>query len=182
MAVRIELGAAVPLILDGGPCAVGVESTVLDLSGSSPVLLRAGGIPVEELEELLGPIQHARPVDERPSAPGQLRHHYAPRKPFRLVREAGEIPDRPDVGRLTFGIETSPHSAGVVINLSPAGDLREAAANFFRALRRLDDDTRVSAIYAVPLPAHGLGLAMNERLERAAGLMLSQAEAVCENG
>jgi L-threonylcarbamoyladenylate synthase len=167
-AVRTELGDAVPLILDGGPCAVGLESTVLFLAEDQPVLLRAGGIPVEEIEAVTGPVQRATPVEERPLAPGQLKHHYAPRKPLRLVGNAGEIPSRPDAGRLVFGTPNAPVPfLGVVENLSPAGDLREAAANFFRALRSLDDDPRVETIYATALPARGLGVAINERLERA---------------
>jgi L-threonylcarbamoyladenylate synthase len=168
-AVRAELGDAVPLILDGGPCAVGLESTVLDLSGERPVLLRAGGVPVEELEALVGPVQRSGPVDENPAAPGQLRHHYAPRKPLRLVRDIAQIPPERGAGLLLFGAATIPANfAGVAENLSPTGDLREAAANFFRALRRLDDNPRAEMIYAVPLPAHSLGAAINERLDRAA--------------
>jgi L-threonylcarbamoyladenylate synthase len=169
-AVQTELGEAVPLILDGGSCAVGLESTVLFLAEHPPVLLRAGGVPVEEIEAVTGPVQRATPVDERPLAPGQLKHHYAPRKPLRLVDNAGEIPSQPDVGWLVFGMQNaSVPFCGVVENLSPAGDLREAAANFFRTLRSLDDDSRVGTIYAMALPARGLGLAINERLERAAG-------------
>ncbi len=168
-AVRAELGRAVPLILDGGPCAVGLESTVLDLSGPAPVLLRAGGISVEELESIIGPIARSRAVEENPAAPGQLKHHYAPRKPLTLAQALTDIPADPASGWLAFGGQKSESSfIGVMENLSPAGDLREAAANFFRALRRLDDDPRVARIYALPLPSHGLGLAMNERLERAA--------------
>ena len=165
-AVRSELGDAVPLILDGGPCAVGLESTVLLISERQPMLLRAGGIPIEEIEALVGPVQHATPVDDNPQAPGQLKHHYAPRKPLRIVSGVEEVPTRTDVGYLAFG-ETSPF-AGVLENLSPGGNLREAAANFFRALRALDDQAQVREIYAVLLPARGLGLAINERLERAA--------------
>jgi L-threonylcarbamoyladenylate synthase len=167
--VWTELGDAVPLVLDGGPCAVGLESTVLSFSGSAPVLLRAGGIPLEQIEALIGPVTAAAPVSERPQAPGQLEHHYAPRKPLRLVRDAREIPRQADVGLLLFGnpgwAKTFP---GVLWDLSPSADLREAAANFFRALRALDDDPRVAMLYAERLPAHGLGRAINERLERAA--------------
>ena len=169
-AVRTELGEAVPLILDGGPCAVGVESTVLSLADGEPVLLRAGGISLAELEDIVGPVARAASVDDRPQAPGQLKHHYAPRKPLRLVRDASEIPTRPDIGWLAFGsrarIESFP---GVINNISSDGDLREAAANFFRTMRRLDENERVATLYAVPLPQQGLGLAINERLERAAG-------------
>src|ERR1019366_1866426 len=92
-----------PLILDGGPCAVGLESTVLFLAEHPPVLLRAGGISVEEIEAMVGPVQHATPVDDRPQAPGRLKHHYAPRKPLRLVGSAGEIPSQSDSGWLAFG-------------------------------------------------------------------------------
>jgi len=166
-AVRSEFGDAVPLILDGGPCAVGLESTVILLSEKEPLLLRAGGIPLEEIEAVIGPVGHATPVDERPQAPGQLKHHYAPRKPLRLVRGISEIPARSDVGWLSFGPKTEMF-LGVSEVLSTKGDVREAAANFFRAMRKLDDDPRVTAIYAIPLPEHGLGLAINERLERAA--------------
>ncbi len=169
-AVRAELGDAVPLILDGGPCAVGLESTVLLLAGRQPALLRAGGIPIEEIEALVGPVGRATRADDRPQAPGQLMHHYAPRKPLRLVRDIAEIPLRPDTGWLAFGPPPTLASfAGVVENISSGGDLHEAAANFFRAMRRLDENERVAAIYAAPLPARGLGLAINERLERAAG-------------
>ncbi len=166
-AVRADLGEAVPLILDGGPCTVGLESTVLLISEHQPLLLRAGGIPLEEIEALIGPVRHATPVDEKPQAPGQLKHHYAPRKPLKLVSGAGEIPAQAEVGCLAFG-PAIPGFAGVVENLSPGGNLREAAANFFRALRTLDEDARVSVIYAMALPKQGLGLAINERLERAA--------------
>jgi L-threonylcarbamoyladenylate synthase len=168
-AVRTELGDAVPLILDGGPCAIGLESTVILISEKQPVLLRAGGISLEEIEAVVGPVQQATPVDNRPRAPGQLKHHYAPRKPLRLVASAAEIPSRAEIGWLAF--ETHRVAAsflGVVQNLSATGNLREAAANFFRDLRALDDDSRVRVIYAVALPADGLGRAINERLERAA--------------
>jgi L-threonylcarbamoyladenylate synthase len=167
-AVRTELGDAVPLILDGGASAVGLESTVIFLSENKPVLLRAGGISIEEIEALIGPIQRAGPVESRPLAPGQLKHHYAPRKPLRLVDDPAKIPSQPDTGWLAFGPPPAGSTfIGVVENLSPTGDLREAAANFFRALRALDDHPRVTRLYAMPLPAQGLGLAINERLERA---------------
>jgi len=170
LAVRAELGDAVPLILDGGPCAVGLESTVLSLADEKPVLLRAGGIPLEEIEAVVGPVQHATPVDDRPQAPGQLKHHYAPRKPLYLVDSATEIPSQADIGLLLFG---SPRWADtyscIVENISPSGDLREAATKLFRALRALDDHPDVTALYAMRLPAQGLGLAINERLERASG-------------
>ncbi len=165
--VRAELGEAVPLILDGGPCAVGLESTVLDVSGAQAVLLRQGGISVEEIEALIGPVARATPVDAAPVAPGQLKHHYAPRKPLRLFPSEADIPGGPENGWLAFGA-TKGGVTNTMENISPAGDLREAAANFFRALRALDDNPRVRMLHVVPLPATGLGRAINERLERAA--------------
>ena len=156
-AVQAELGDDVPLILDGGPCAVGLESTVLSLVEDRPVLLRAGGIPLEEIEFIIGLVQHATPVDDRPQAPGQLKHHYAPRKPLRLVRDNAEIPSQADIGLLLFGSPGwAENYACVMENISPAGDLREAAANFFRALRSLDDNPEATVLYAMRLPAHGL--------------------------
>jgi len=167
-AVHAELGQTIPLILDGGACAVGLESSVLFVSERAPVLLRAGGIPIEEIEEITGPVRHGAPVEERPLAPGQLKSHYAPRKPLTLVADAAKIPSQADVGWLAFGAVTQPF-AGVIENVSPGGDLREAATNFFRAMRTLDDNPRVSELYAARFPEHGLGHAINERLERAAG-------------
>ena len=168
LAVHAELGQTIPLILDGGACAVGLESSVLYVSEHQPVLLRAGGISVEEIEVITGPVRHGAPVEERPMAPGQLKSHYAPRKPLTLVDDAAKIPSRGDVGWLAFG-EVTRAFAGVIENVSLAGDVREAAANFFRAMRTLDDNPRVGELYAASFPAHGLGSAINERLERAAG-------------
>jgi L-threonylcarbamoyladenylate synthase len=167
-AVHAELGQTIPLILDGGPCTVGLESTVLYVAESPPVLLRAGGVPVEEIEAITGPVRHGVPVEDRPLSPGQLKSHYAPRKPLTLVEDAIKIPSRADVGWLAFGA-VERKFAGVIENVSPGGDLREAATHFFRGMRTLDDDPRVSELFAAKYPAHGLGLAINERLERAAG-------------
>jgi L-threonylcarbamoyladenylate synthase len=165
-AVRAELGDTVPLILDGGPCAVGLESTVLYVSDRQPVMLRAGGISQEEIEAITGPLRHGAPVEEQPQAPGQLKHHYAPRKPLHLVASAGDLPARADIGWLAFGT-TNAAFPGVIENVSLRENLHEAAANFFRALRSLDDDARVAEIYATRFPGTGLGAAINERLERA---------------
>jgi L-threonylcarbamoyladenylate synthase len=167
-AVHIELGRSIPLILDGGPCAVGLESTVLYVAEYPPILLRAGGIPVEEIEAITGPVRHGAPVEDRPQSPGQLKNHYAPRKPLQFVSDAAKIPSHADIGWLAFGpvIRTFP---GIIENVSPGGNLREAATHFFRALRALDDNPRVGEIYAAQFPETGLGLAINERLDRASG-------------
>ena len=156
--VAADLDQHVALILDGGPCRVGVESTVLDLSGGAPVLLRPGGIPVEELREIVGPMK--APQDGVSRSPGMLRRHYAPSRPLRLnARNAG-----PGEALLGFGPESGP----AALNLSRRGDLLEAAANLFAMLRALDQATRYSSIAVAPIPEAGLGVAINDRLRRAA--------------
>jgi L-threonylcarbamoyladenylate synthase len=158
--VAAELGESVELILDGGRTPVGLESTVVDLSGEVPALLRPGGITLEELTELLGPI--AAPVTGQPKSPGMLASHYAPSLPLRL--EA--IGSRPGEALLAFGSEAPPGFAEVLW-LSPTGDLAEAAANLFAMLRRLDRPP-FTGIAVMPIPEHGLGHAINDRLRRAA--------------
>jgi L-threonylcarbamoyladenylate synthase len=159
--VAAELDGRIAAILDGGPCAVGLESTVLDLSGVRPLLLRPGGLPLEELEAALGPIERAG-AGETPRAPGMLASHYAPALPLRL--DAAAV--APDEALLAFG-PNPPAGAARTLNLSTAGDLVEAAANLFAALRALDRPD-VRAIAVMPIPGHGLGLAINDRLRRAA--------------
>lgn len=150
------LGGRIAGVVDGGPCGVGVESTILDLTGR-PVLLRAGGIPAEALEAAIG-----APLD-RPSeagaitAPGMMASHYAPRGTMRLNATAA----RPGETLLGFGAVQGD------LSLSRAGDLREAAANLFDCLHRLDA-MAATAIAVAPVPAHGLGAAINDRLSRAA--------------
>jgi L-threonylcarbamoyladenylate synthase len=167
--VQLALGADVPLVLDGGPCAVGVESTIVDFSGPEPVLLRPGGIPRELLEEVLGVKLVSAPTAlERPLAPGQLASHYAPRTPLRrLTAPAAPNSGRPDVGLLAFRAAPERHHYAAVEVLSATGNLAEAAARLFDCLHRLDGQ-RLEAIDAEPVPAMGLGLAINDRLMKAA--------------
>ena len=155
-----ELGDHVALVLDGGRTPVGLESTVLDLSGEAPALLRPGGVVLEELTELLGPI--AEPVADLPRSPGMLPSHYAPSLPLRL--EA--VGFRPDEALLAFGPDAPPGFAEVLW-LSRSGDLAEAAANLFAMLRRLDRPP-FTGIAVMPIPEGGLGRAINDRLRRAA--------------
>lgn len=159
-----ELGARVALYLDGGQTAIGLESTVVSLLGPEPLLLRPGGLPAEELEALVGPLDRpaATAEDAARLSPGLLASHYAPGKPLRL--EATAV--APDEALLAFGPEVPP-GAAATINLSPAGDLREAAARLFEALRALDAGPG-RAIAAMTVPAEGLGLAIRDRLSRAA--------------
>jgi len=160
--VRDELGRRVALILDGGACPVGVESTVLDLSGDSPVLLRPGGVTVEQLEARLGPVDLPGGDPAAPRSPGQLASHYAPGLPLRLEATSA----RPGEALLAFGAPTPPGFADV-LNLSESGDLTEAAANLFAMLRRLDRPG-IAGIAVMPIPERGLGRAINDRLRRAA--------------
>ncbi len=156
--VRRHLGAKVATILDGGRCKVGVESTVVSFLDSSPKLLRHGGISRAEIEGITGSLasqSHA----ERPHAPGQLLSHYAPRAEIRLHAEA----PRSGEAYLGFG----PLHAHGPYSLSPSGDLVEAAASLFRLLHDIDA-TGVTAIAVAPIPHHGLGEAINDRLMRAA--------------
>ena len=155
--VLAGLGGRIDAVLDGGNCAVGLESTIVDISGP-PRILRPGGLPAEAIAAALGhgiALSTAAGPDG-PTAPGQLRSHYAPRAALRL----NVTTPAPDEMLLGFGPVTAD------LNLSPGGDLTEAAANLFHALRELDG--RASRIAVSPIPATGVGLAINDRLERAA--------------
>lgn len=156
--VAEELGDRVALILDGGPCPVGLESTVLDLSGPGPRLLRPGAISCGQIEALIGPVGRAADGDPV-TAPGMLASHYAPQAPVRLWA----TDRRPGEAFLDFGA-TRPEAD---LDLSPSGDLVEAAARLFAALRALDG-VAVAAIAVAPIPETGLGIAINDRLRRAA--------------
>lgn len=153
-----DLGSGL-LVLDGGTCTVGVESTILDLSEPQARLLRPGGVAVEQIEALTGPLAGAGPGIK---APGMLASHYAPAKPLRL--DAGAA--RGKEALLGFGPNVPPGYT-TVLNLSPSGNLAEAAANLFAYLRQLDA-TVCDGIAAMPIPENGLGLAINDRLRRAA--------------
>ena len=159
-----ELGERVSLILDGGRTQVGLESTVLDLSGETPALLRPGGVTLEQLTELLGPI--AAPAAGSLRSPGMLASHYAPSLPLRLDAAGA----RPGEALLAFGAE-APTGFAEVLWLSRTGDLAEAAANLFAMLRRLDRPP-FTGIAVMPIPEHDLGRAINNRLRRAAARRL----------
>ena len=163
--VAESLGDRVKLILDGGPCDVGLESTVLDLTTATPTLLRPGGATREAIEAVIGPVALSDAIPSGNAArksPGQLASHYAPARPVRLnaTSVAG------DEGLLAFG-PRPPAGARRTLNLSPQGDLTEAAANLFAHLRALDRPD-IACIAVMPLPKTGLGLAINDRLRRAA--------------
>jgi L-threonylcarbamoyladenylate synthase len=156
-----ELGRRVALVIDGGKCAIGLESTILDLTEATPAVLRAGGVTLEALSAVLEGIDVPAADPAMPRAPGQLQSHYAPSLPVRL--DAADA--RPGEVLLAFG--EAPERFAEIRYLSPSGDLEEAAANLF-ALLRMVDLPRFSAIAVMPIPERGLGRAINDRLRRAA--------------
>lgn len=163
--VMASLGGrgALALVLDGGACPLGLESTVVGFpAGGTPTLLRPGAIAREEIEAVLGAKlaeADAASGEEGRSSPGQLASHYAPKAPMRLGAR------RVEEGEILLGFGPSAEAA---LNLSPSGDLREAAANLFAMLRALDELARGRTIAVMPVPEKGLGEAINDRLRRAA--------------
>lgn len=155
------LGGRIAAVIDGGPCAVGVELTILSLD--PPRMLRPGGLPAEVLEEALGAPLELGGNAEAPNAPGQLSSHYAPGAAVRLGAH--------EVGTDEVWIGFGPGCAGADLSLSPTEDLVEAAANLFSALRAADQlaaERGARGIAVAPIPEHGLGRAINDRLRRAA--------------
>jgi L-threonylcarbamoyladenylate synthase len=164
--VEQELGDSVDLILDGGRCHVGVESTVIAFTEIRPLLLRPGGVGVEEIEAIVGPVEFFQRTEGRPLSPGRLPTHYAPRTPLAIwsgdhVSSAGRR-----IGLLTLRPRPNLEGFAVVEVLSDSGDLKEAAANLFAAMRRLDR-LGLDLILAELVPDQGIGLAINDRLRRA---------------
>ncbi len=164
------LGGRIAAVLDGGACAVGVESTVLDLAAGGAALLRPGGVPVEEIEAVIGPVARPIPIAaaERTRSlrsPGMMLSHYAPSLPVRLEAESVAA----DEALLAFGAPLL--GAGATWQMSEARDLREAAARLFAGLRWLDAEGQrlgLARIAVMRVPMDGLGAAINDRLARAA--------------
>jgi L-threonylcarbamoyladenylate synthase len=157
-----DLEGRIDAVLDAGPTAVGVESTIVACLDGSPRLLRPGGVPRAAIEQVLGrPLIVAGEAGHGPIAPGMLASHYAPAARMRLDADG----PREGEAWLGFGPEAREHPAS--LNLSPTGDLSEAAANLFGAMRRLDE-TGCGVIAVAPIPDEGLGEAINDRLRRAA--------------
>lgn len=166
-AVKSELAGRVPLILDGGACQVGVESTIVGLDTDERLrLLRPGGVPIETIEAHWG-VPVPRATGDKIEAPGQLASHYAPRTPLRIVERVGVVS-----GRVGVLFATADRAVGATASrvLAPSGDSREAARRLFALLRELDD-TGIDEIVAERWPDEvGLGLAINDRLRRAAAV------------
>ncbi len=158
-----DFGDKVPIVLDAGQANHGVESTIINASGGEARILRHGSITREDIEALVGQAHNgANKAAVRPTSPGQLLSHYAPRCAVRLE----VLEPKPDEALLAFGA-TVPQHNGLSINLSPTGNLTEAAANLFAALRRLDA-AAPPRIAVMPIPQYGIGIAINDRLNRAA--------------
>lgn len=159
--VQESLGDKVDMILDGGPCKIGVETTIIDLTTPHMVMLRAGGLSKEELEEYTGEkvyISHGDP--NKPSAPGQLLKHYAPRMPMRINVSEDDVKE--DEFFIGFGKVKRAN-----LNLSPSSNLNEAAANLFAYMREAETHQEYKGIAMSPIPQTGLGLAINDRIRRA---------------
>lgn len=157
--VAESLGDKVDMILDGGKCAVGVESTIVDVTGKEVFLLRAGGIAKEDIENFLHEkvfISHGDP--NKPSSPGQMLRHYAPEHRFRINVE------EPEDGEFYIGFG---YSQRADLNLSVTADLHEAAANLFAYMRLADNMAGEKGIAIAPIPEEGVGLAINDRIRRA---------------
>jgi L-threonylcarbamoyladenylate synthase len=174
--VLADLSGRIDMVLDAGPCAVGVESTIVSCLGA-PTLLRPGGVLRDAIERVLGrPLALAAASEEdAPLAPGMLSSHYAP--PARLRLDAEAPPAAPRAGAAPHAGGPAPACAAHTLNLSPRGDLIEAAANLFSHLRALDA-SGAKSIAVMKVPHEGLGEAINDRLARAAAPRPASTEAI----
>lgn len=167
--VEAQLGEQVAYILDGGECGIGLESTIVDCSGTQPRVFRLGGLSLKSIEECIGmPVQLVLSAGSNPSAPGQLDKHYAPRTPFILCESLNEMllmHRHKKLAVLGFGTFQVPDDV-YALNLSTSGNLDEAARNLFHYMRLLDN-IGPELIIALKVPDTGLGAAINDRLRRA---------------
>tara|TARA_B100000686_G_C16795546_1_gene982033 strand:- start:1388 stop:2332 length:945 start_codon:yes stop_codon:yes gene_type:complete len=156
-----SLGPQLNLIVDSGPCEIGLESTVVDCTQEKPAILRPGGVTYEELIKVLGALENRETDRQAPIAPGTMESHYAPSATIRMNANHAKVGE----GLLAFGPEIHSNKNNK-FNLSPEGNLVEAAANLFSMIRKLDQEYNKIAV--MPIPNHGLGIAINDRLQRAA--------------
>ncbi|HBF21155.1 MAG TPA: threonylcarbamoyl-AMP synthase [Cryomorphaceae bacterium] len=166
--VEKQLGGKIDYILDGGPCKVGLESTIIDLSTDSMAILRLGGLSLEEIESVVGKVHRVKTSTSNPKAPGMLSSHYSPGKKivFGDMEDNYRIFKGQKLGSITFFRTVNCIPAEHQWVLSPGGDLREAASKLFKSLRETDD-TDLDVILAERFPDEGLGRAINDRLMRA---------------
>lgn len=167
--VKDQLDGTIPYILDGGNSVVGVESTVVTVENGKLIVLRLGGVAVEDLKDVVGEVELRINSSSNPKSPGQLKSHYAPKIPLRFgkMEELLSTYSKEKKAIISFSQKYSGENIVAEEILSPSGDLLEAARNLFSALRKLDQ-TAAEIILAERFPEHGLGLAINDRLERAA--------------
>ncbi|MDI1321794.1 MAG: L-threonylcarbamoyladenylate synthase [Algoriphagus sp.] len=169
--VDAQLGGKIPYILDGGPCKVGLESTIVGMEGEEVIIYRLGGLEISEIESIVGKVKIKDHSSSNPQAPGLLESHYAPRKPFILGDLNEMIPGfqtrKVDFAVLSFTRQIEGISGERQFFLSKNSDLKEAAANLFAAMRHLDESD-AEVILAELMPEVGLGRAINDRLKRAA--------------
>jgi L-threonylcarbamoyladenylate synthase len=166
--VQAHLAGAIPYILDGGECGVGIESTIVGMEGDGIVVYRLGGLAVEQIEAIAGKVKIQSQISSNPAGPGMLESHYAPRKPFilgnidKLLKEY----ERKKIAVLSF---YKRYDAAHLYVLSPEQDIDMAAKRLFAGMRELDA-TDADIIIAESLPEGGLGRAVNDRLRRAAAI------------
>lgn len=167
--VNDQLGSSIQYILDGGPCAVGIESTIVGFEGDIPFIYRLGGMSLEQIQDILGPVTAKAHSTSNPSAPGMLQSHYAPKKPVIIGNIDSLIQQYKgkNFAILSFNKTIEQEFTARQIDLSKTGSLEEAAKNLFTALRTLDK-LPVDLILTDYLPDEGLGKAINDRLKRAA--------------
>ncbi len=162
-----QLGDKVDYILDGGKCEVGLESTIVGIEEGVLCVYRLGGLAIEEIEKAVGKVELRLNLSSDPKAPGQLKNHYAPRKPL-FIGDLNELIQKhkaQKIAAIVFG-KKEIAATNYTFNLSDKGDLKEAAVNLFSVLRKIDE-TDADVIVVEPLPNEGLGRAINDRLKRA---------------
>lgn len=187
-AVREDMDGRIDAVVDGGPCSVGLESTIVDLTASPPRLLRPGGVTLDQLEEVLGTVAVDEAVtrlmstDEKPRAPGMKYRHYAPKAPVTVVRGSAEKTAQyiaqhlePGDGVICFSNYVNLYDGFPVEDIGPAGDLPAQAQRLFQALRAFDS-LPVRRIFAQSPSSDGLGLAVTNRLNKAAGFHIIDLE------
>ena len=164
--VEEQLGNKVSMILDGGDCECGLESTIIDFTKETPELLRHGGIPKEDIEKICGPVNLGKAVLEQPLAPGQLASHYSPETKLVILKQSEKPDESLNYGILTHSGLNQGLNCKYIERISPDGDFKEAAHNLFAALHRLDH-AGLDIIYAYEFPEEGLGAAIMDRLRKA---------------
>lgn len=164
--VRDDLGDSVEIILDDGPCTIGVETTIISFLEDEPVKLRPGAVALEEIEKVIGPVRKSLPPGYTTFFPGMSDHRYTHRNIYMFLDQIDHLPKDMKIGLLSFQELKETSQFSVVEVLSPKGDLDEAARNLFSAIRRLEKED-IDLIVAQRVPNEGIGIAINDRLTRA---------------